>query len=144
MNIKRRIRQLKNILIKSANRSELDSVYEEHMKMDKPLSSLHTLYLASQEQEREDLFQLFKDKARADEFYESHLGGIAMSDEEEAALFEEFGAEAVDRYIYGIGTENLVGDDYQEILLKLLDTHPKLKRRRDKRRIKERFDIYHY
>jgi len=139
-----RVSRLRVMLYKSANRNEVDEVYKEHLKMEEPLPSLMRLYIVSKEKEREDYFQLFKDRARADEFYEMFHGNMSLSDEEERELIEEFGREAVDRYIYGMGADYLVGDDYQEILLKLLDTHGKLKRRRDKSKIKQRFDIYHY
>lgn len=138
----KRISKLKVMLFKVANRDELDKVYKELMASDRPLYDLYRLFLKSKEQEMEGYIEFFKDYERARDFYERYCAsGLSLEDGLEEELVEEFGQESVDKYIFGIGNEHLVPDDYQEILLKLLDTHRDLSRRRDKSKIKERFGI---
>jgi hypothetical protein len=131
------------LLKKIALTPRLENLKVELRSQDQPLAKLMEVYREAESRGRNDLIALFDgDSDRAEDFDSQYPGGYIPNDVEED-LIREFGQDKVDYHLYGIGTdENLLTvDDVQELLLHLLDTHPRLRRRRDKTQIKERFGI---
>jgi hypothetical protein len=120
----------------------LETLKKELMRDDNPLAKLKSVYNESLETRSGDLVKLFQgDIQKAKDFEEDFPDYVP--DEVEQSLVDEYGQDNVDLYLFGIGTDvdYLVTDDVQALLLYLLDNHLKLRRRRDKTQIKERFGI---
>lgn len=133
--------ELDLIIQKIAAHKRMKELKSELLQDPNPLSKLKDLYLEATREVDDDLEKLFQGNTdRAKAFAQDYPGFVP--DEVEQELVNEFGRENVDRYLYGIGAGDIITvDDVQELLLYLLDTHPKLSRRRDKNQIKERFGI---
>jgi len=134
-------------ILKVAINPQIETLRKELMSEENPLPRLRVLYSEALNNAENQLVELFNgDRKRARDFLARNPSDLEISPSEEAGLAEEFGQEKVNYYVFGIGNKdvNIVESDVQHLVLELLESHRSLARNKNKKRIKEIFDIYTY